>query len=268
MLKTRIITAVCLLPPLLFLIYWWPESRFHWFLAPILGVVMWEWARMSGPVSMAGRVAWGLLIAGSLAYFSPVVGTASDVIAMVSATGLVWFICSAWLAKPALGAEAALHWLVLKLAVGAMICLLAGIALYHVFQFQQGRLWLLTLLLIIWAADVGAYFTGKAFGKHKLAPSISPGKTWEGVVGGLVLAGVVGAVMGHYLPMAWPKLALIAVGTAGISVVGDLMASLLKRQAGLKDSSQLLPGHGGAVDRLDSLLAAAPVFYCAAILTL
>ena len=126
-----------------------------------------------------------------------------------------------------------------------------------------GEWWIVLLLLIIWSADIGAYFTGRALGRHKLAPSISPGKTWEGVLGGIVLATIVSLLLTHYfspLSMSPGWAVSIAVVTALISVGGDLFISLHKRSVGLKDTGSLFPGHGGVLDRLDSLLAGAPFF--------
>jgi phosphatidate cytidylyltransferase len=116
------------------------------------------------------------------------------------------------------------------------------------------------MLAIVWAADVGAYAVGRSFGKNKLAPSVSPGKTWEGVVGGLCCAGVVGGLAGYVLGTTALLFAALAVVTAALSVVGDLNVSMFKRNAGLKDSGSLLPGHGGVLDRIDSVTAAVAIF--------
>jgi phosphatidate cytidylyltransferase len=117
-----------------------------------------------------------------------------------------------------------------------------------------------TLLLIVWAADVGAYAFGRLFGRTKLAPAVSPGKTWEGVTGGLVTAGLAAALAASWLGLPATRLVPLAVATALISVLGDLTQSMFKRNVGLKDSGRLLPGHGGVLDRIDSLTAAVPVF--------
>ena len=123
-------------------------------------------------------------------------------------------------------------------------------------------------MALIWFADIAAYFTGRAFGKRKLAPAVSPGKTWEGAVGGVVAAAIwttatvaVPGSFGDILARQWslPVVFLLACLLAAISVVGDLFESLLKRRAGVKDSSRLLPGHGGVYDRIDALLPVAPV---------
>ena len=126
-----------------------------------------------------------------------------------------------------------------------------------------GYVFILILLAIIWIADSAAYFSGKAFGKHKLAMHVSPGKTWEGVMGATLAVLVTAFVIARYMdytPENTLAFMLIALTTMIISIVGDLLESLFKRRAGVKDSSHLLPGHGGILDRIDSLVAAAPVF--------
>lgn len=123
-----------------------------------------------------------------------------------------------------------------------------------------GRELVLAAFVIVWAADIGAYACGRRFGRRKLAPAVSPGKTWEGVSGGLAAAGLVGALVAWRLGLPVGVLLAIALVTALVSVLGDLNVSLFKRNVGLKDSGRLLPGHGGVLDRIDSLTAAVPVF--------
>ena len=121
---------------------------------------------------------------------------------------------------------------------------------------------LLAILAIVWMADVAAYFSGKAFGKHKLAPSISPGKTWEGAIGaciGVVLYGIALRLGFSFAPVALPLWVFALLVVTAISIIGDLYESMLKRQAGIKDSSNVLPGHGGVLDRIDSLTSTLPV---------
>lgn len=124
----------------------------------------------------------------------------------------------------------------------------------------DGPALILVLLAIVWSADSGAYFVGRAIGRHKLAPSVSPGKTWEGVIGGLATAAVVGAATGFLTEEGMLRVAWVAAATAALSVVGDLNVSMFKRNAGLKDSGRLLPGHGGVLDRADSVTAAVAMF--------
>jgi phosphatidate cytidylyltransferase len=130
-------------------------------------------------------------------------------------------------------------------------------------DFYFGAQLLMYVFLLVWAADSGAYFVGRQFGKHKLAPNVSPGKTIEGLIGGLLSAAVVSYFASQYFIIESDKLAIFFVGsilTTLVSALGDLTESVFKREAGLKDSSNLLPGHGGILDRIDSLTAAVPVF--------
>lgn len=118
----------------------------------------------------------------------------------------------------------------------------------------------MTLLAIVWAADVGAYAFGRLFGRTKLAPAVSPGKTLEGMAGGLLLAALAAGVAAALLGLPVARVATLGVATALVSVLGDLTQSMFKRNVGLKDSGRLLPGHGGVLDRIDSLTAAIPLF--------
>ncbi len=158
------------------------------------------------------------------------------------------------------------HWplllKVLVLGLGLDMLWISGHALIYLHQ-QYGGWLLMYMLTLVWVADIGAYFTGRRFGRHKLAPGISPGKTWEGVIGG-ICTNLLWMLLIFYFGANWalslPAFLLIGVSTSVISVVGDLFESILKREAGVKDSGKLLPGHGGVLDRIDSVIAASPVF--------
>ena len=132
---------------------------------------------------------------------------------------------------------------------------------YVLFKITWGNGWMF-LLMLIWVADIGAYFAGRRWGRRKLAPTISPGKTWEGVWGAAAAAAAFALVGAAVLGVGsrWPGFVAVCMVTVVFSIVGDLFESMLKRQRGVKDSGSLVPGHGGVLDRLDSLLAAAPVF--------
>jgi phosphatidate cytidylyltransferase len=135
------------------------------------------------------------------------------------------------------------------------------VALAYLHGARADGPWLvMTVLALVWSADVGAFFTGRAVGRRKLAPHVSPGKTWEGVGGGVVLAAVVAGAAAAALGLPVGRLVAIGAGTAVVSVLGDLTVSIGKRNIGVKDTGKLLPGHGGMLDRIDSLTAAAPVF--------
>lgn len=150
----------------------------------------------------------------------------------------------------------------LVLGVSLLWICVHGLVFIHQ-HFQQGGWILLYLLTLVWVADIGAYFSGRRFGKHKLAPGISPGKTWEGVAGGVTLnllwMGIVFQISNGWGIELW-QFILIGFASSLISVVGDLYESILKREAAVKDSGKLLPGHGGVLDRIDSVVAATPVF--------
>jgi phosphatidate cytidylyltransferase len=142
---------------------------------------------------------------------------------------------------------------------GALVLVPAYVALVSLYSLRPSVL--LFALVIIWAADIGAYFAGKSFGRIKLAPRISPGKTWEGVIGGLAAVVLVGvAVRLYWLEIDVAVIIPFCLAVATLSVVGDLTVSMFKRSAGLKDSGRVFPGHGGVLDRIDSVTAAAPLF--------
>jgi phosphatidate cytidylyltransferase len=162
-----------------------------------------------------------------------------------------------------------------KLGFGLLVLIPAYVALLYLRRHDAHLILLALLVTIIWAADVGAYFVGRQFGTTKLAPKVSPGKSWAGLVGGMILALAVGMLVASigessdYLisPIAWAVLIGIVAVTVLFSVLGDLFESLIKREQGVKDSSSLLPGHGGVLDRIDSLTAATPVFALSVYLT-
>jgi phosphatidate cytidylyltransferase len=150
-----------------------------------------------------------------------------------------------------------------RLLIGLLILLPAWQGLILLKQWPQANALIIAVMVLVWGADIGAYFSGKAFGKRKLAPRVSPGKSWEGVYGGLAVSLSITLVVGLQQGWSVSGLVLALLGAAVvvlISVVGDLTESMFKRQSGIKDSSNLLPGHGGVLDRIDSLTAAIPVF--------
>ncbi|MEM9303539.1 MAG: phosphatidate cytidylyltransferase [Pseudomonadota bacterium] len=262
MLRQRIGTGLVLAPLALALVFYLPPAWIELALAPILAIAAWEWVRLAGVENSLARLAGGLALGALVGFGLPLLPDGWALPALGAGVAAWFIVAFLWLPQQP-GAAGGTAVIVAKLLAGILILLFAGLALATVFRLTDGRLWLLCLLLVIWGADIGAYFSGKRFGRRKLAPSISPGKTWEGVVGGLLMAVLVGVVAGRIAGFDAGKgggLALLCLGTAAISIVGDLFASLLKRQQGLKDTSALLPGHGGIIDRTDSLLAAGPLF--------
>ena len=173
-----------------------------------------------------------------------------------------WLVAVVWIGSYGMGRADSPPWM--RAVAGILVLVPAWRALVAVRDVEQhGQYYLLFLLALIWAADTAAYFVGRRWGRFSLAPRVSPGKTWEGVWGalasGLVLSMTMAALMGM-APRSWFGFALLGGFTVVASIVGDLLESVCKRASGVKDSGQLLPGHGGVLDRLDSLTAAAPVF--------
>ncbi|MEQ6889358.1 phosphatidate cytidylyltransferase [Halomonas sp. CS7] len=258
MLRQRIITAAWLAPLALFGLFGLDGAGFGLFTAAIVLLGAWEWANLAG-IAAPGRRLW------------PVAGLAV-LIALCWSTGVAWATWPLWLG--ALGWLVNLYWVTgypgrlaqwqstgMRLAMGLWVLLPTWVG-FNVLR-ESGAVWLLFVLLLVWGADIGAYFVGKAYGKHKLAPAVSPGKTREGVAGGLAVTAVLAIVFA-----VWQGLGLAAglalLGATLVvtlaSVLGDLLESMLKRHRGIKDSSRLLPGHGGVLDRVDSLTAAVPLF--------
>ena len=150
-----------------------------------------------------------------------------------------------------------------KVLIGLLILLPAWQGLVLLKQWPLGNYLIVAVMVLVWGADIGAYFSGRAFGKRKLAPQVSPGKSWEGVLGGLLTCLLIALAVGLSRHWGVVELVLALAGTlllVMVSVVGDLTESMFKREAGIKDSSNLLPGHGGILDRIDSLTAAIPLF--------
>jgi phosphatidate cytidylyltransferase len=258
-LKTRVLTAIVLLAGLLLALFALPKAVAAVLLVLVMAQATWEWGAFAG---LGGQrlVRIGYLLAtlgfGYLTWSRT--QAHADFVALLVIACLFWGIA---LARLFFHGEQVQR--VATLFAGWLALLPTGIALARIVAIdgpRPGAVWFLLLLLLVSAADIGAYFAGRRFGRLKLAPQISPGKTWEGVVGGALLVAVVASVAASFLGL--PAAGL--VGLSGVvfvaSIVGDLTESLYKRSVGIKDSGTVLPGHGGALDRIDSLLAATPFY--------
>ena len=269
MLKQRVITALIMLAILLPALFYKTPVPFCLLALLLIGAAAWEWGRLNaaGPVASFGLGALCVL-ACALAWYGGLLE--KPLPALWAVGGAAWVLAGGWLLRSGVAGWARIPH-ALRLAVGLAALWLAWLAIAQA-RFV-GVEFLLSILMLVWAADVFAYFSGRALGgrfsKGKLAPSISPGKSWEGVWGGM--AGVVA------LALAWifvggdslysrlsqrhgiAMMVLALVFLAAMSVVGDLVESLVKRSAGVKDSSGLLPGHGGVLDRIDALLPTLPL---------
>lgn len=259
MLKQRIITALILLPIALCGFFLLEGTGFALFIGLVVIMGAWEWARLAGFTAQSARVAYAALVAVLLFFMHVLPGLAPWVLG----AAVLWWLLATFLVLTY--PRTSEHWdsTACRLVIGLLILLPAWQGLILIKQQPLGNWLIMAVMVLVWGADVGAYFSGRAFGKRKLAPHVSPGKSWEGVYGGLLLSLLIAAVVGFVRGWSGTQMLLGLIGAAivvFISVVGDLTESMFKRQSGIKDSSNLLPGHGGVLDRIDSLTAAIPVF--------
>jgi phosphatidate cytidylyltransferase len=255
-LRARVLTALLLAAAVVLILFWLPAGVAVLAVMVAVAAGAWEWAGLAGLPAPVARVGYTAAIGLATALAWGLTDTHEARIAFLWVAAAWWLVALAWLAAaPGRGGSrtAAL--------AGFLVLVPAAVALGRLVTLEpNGQTLLLFLLVLIAAADVGAYFGGRRFGRRKLAPRVSPGKTVEGLAAGFAAAGLA-AVAGANL-LGFPVLPWLAVCllVALVSVVGDLAESMFKRRAGLKDSGTLLPGHGGVLDRLDSLSAAGPVF--------
>lgn len=276
MLKQRVMTAIVLLAVLLGALLAPGPWALVLLFTLIAACALWEWLRLIWqgqgsrmPIVLAVLAGVGLLIVARQ-WLSPEPALWSLQFQslldrwIIPAVAFIWVVAgTAMVIRGQAKNRTGCAWLS---AFGVLAVLAVWAALVQLF-LAHGSWFLVSLLAVIWFADIAAYFTGKALGKRKLAPRVSPGKTWEGAIGGVVAAtvwvmatvywpGSFGAVLSERWPL-WAVM-LIAIFLSALSIIGDLFESLLKRRAAMKDSSQLLPGHGGVYDRIDALLPVAP----------
>lgn len=259
MLKQRIITALILLPIALGGFFLLEGAGFALFIGLVVTLGAWEWARLAGFAAQSARMTYAAAVAVMLFVMYVVPGIAPWVLG----ASVLWWATATFLVLTY--PRTTHHWAnaATKLTIGLLILLPAWQGLIWIKQGPLGNWQIMAVMVLVWGADVGAYFSGRAFGKRKLAPKVSPGKSWEGVYGGLALSLVITTVVGVSRQWTAGQLLIGLFGAALIvfvSVVGDLTESMFKRQSGIKDSSNLLPGHGGVLDRIDSLTAAIPIF--------
>ncbi len=264
MLLQRILTALILTPLAVAIILFPPTWLFALIVAAVFLGAQWEWTRLCGVRRPVARLVMPLLTAIVMALLwwqraAPWLWPA------VIATGLAWWLASLWWLRTYTFAASPTRehgWLKLVASVAVLVPAWVAVSSIHDLP-ANGPGWTLLALCVVWAADIGAYFSGRAFGRRKLAPRISPGKTRAGAWGAL-LAGMLVAVGGAWLlgmPTAkLPFMGLLGLLTVAAAIVGDLFESLMKRHAEIKDSGGIFPGHGGLLDRLDSVFAALPVF--------
>ena len=271
MLKQRIITALILAPLIIWGIFALSEMAFNLALAAVIALAAWEWARLAGIQNIVQRIAYSLIIVLLIYGIGNVLHLTYIKEFLFSAVLLWWF------------------WVVIHLfsyrqrelpaEVHKLSAVLAGIPVligtYFALSLLRndpayGPAYIMMLMLLVWGADTAAYFSGRRFGKNKLLFSVSPGKSWEGVWGALIASlvlAILGAIYFEKFDTHLPAFILVSLLAVIFSIIGDLNESYFKRRAGVKDSGTILPGHGGVLDRIDSLTSAAPVFYSGLVLS-
>jgi phosphatidate cytidylyltransferase len=254
-LRQRVLTAVVLAASLLAIVLWMPA----WVMVVALTVVLlagaWEWSAFLRLSSAGRRLIYVTLVALLLPLAWRVSAYHRDGLDLILVAALLWWVTAfMWIAfAPRLVSRSAAG------VAGVLALVPSWLALVWLRLAPPHGQWVLFTLILVWVADIGAFFVGRRFGRIRLAPEVSPGKTWEGVLGGVGLSALV-AVGGSF----WFRVPLavflpLCLATVAFSVIGDLTESLLKRFAGMKDSGSVFPGHGGVMDRIDSLTGAAPV---------
>lgn len=275
MLRQRLLTIAVLLPLFVWCVLALPTPYFALLIALMVLLGAWEWAELVGLSGRGERIAYLVIMGAALggAAWLTSIPLLRDV---VLAGAVVWWgIAMTWIRRYSRDPRGFLHalradrvrgfpprWLFGMLGVVVLMPAWLGLVIIHGNAFAGGYLVLL-LMSLVWGADSGAYVAGRLWGRTKLAPEVSPGKSWEGVYGGLAVALLLALGSGVWFGLDWRTLVtltLLGFVTVMFSIIGDLFESMVKRLAGVKDSGRLLPGHGGVLDRIDSVTAAAPVF--------
>jgi phosphatidate cytidylyltransferase len=255
-LAQRVVTAIPLLIGLLLLLFVAPQWVFIWVTGAVVVIGAWEWSAFLGwrlPLAR-GLYAAGMALALTLVSWLVPVVVELKIVLWISL--LWWVVAFLWVLRyptaipPAIAAIS-----------GALVLIPCWLAMAAILRVPgRGAALALLALGVVIAADIGAYFAGHRFGRVKLAPQVSPGKTWEGLFGGVLLAGLTAIAGGLVLGLPAGVMAPLGLGVAVLSVVGDLTESMFKRSVGAKDSGHLIPGHGGVLDRIDGITAAMPLF--------
>lgn len=261
MLIQRVITALILLPLLLALVWYAPTPWFYGVLCVIGLGIAWEWTGLMDQPRVGARVGYLVLTAALLG----ATWLAQDYWVWFAEASLVWWLAAIWLVRGYPEVFAPRRPGILFMAVVGQALILPTLLCLAVLQsMPNGSLRVLFVLFLVFAADVGAYLAGRNFGRHKLAVAVSPGKTIEGAIGGLALCGLWALAAGSTAFQIETgnqllKLVALSLCVGVFSIVGDLTESMFKRMSGVKDSGTLLPGHGGLLDRVDSIVAAVPI---------
>jgi phosphatidate cytidylyltransferase len=277
MTRTRLLAALVMAPIAIAAVLLLPTPWMAVVSAAMFLIGLWEWlklAEIDDPIARSVLLVVNLLLMVALVWASrSATGGSLILFKLMTMLGVIWWLLAViWLRHYNFASDHDTHARMFKLAAATLSVVPAWCALVYIHSggetadlsaATQGPRWLLLALAIVWAADSGAYFAGRKFGRTKLSPRISPNKTVEGLIGGVAAGMVVALVAAPFVGASvkqLPAVAIVAIWTILFSVVGDLYESLLKRHVGAKDSGSLIPGHGGVLDRIDSVLAALPVF--------
>jgi len=262
-LKQRFFTAVALVVPFLAVLFLGSLTHFALLAGVVVSLAAWEWAGLSAVTKPALRLSFVFMVAAialGLAWLIHQPDSSQYLRTVLVVAVFWWGLALLWVQGYP---SSALIWgsSPVRLLMGLFILVPAWLALMFLRAQPHGAWLVLMVVFTVAAADIGAYFTGRAIGKTKLAKNVSPGKSWEGVLGGMFSVLVLGIIAKvTILHGSWWSLIVVLIPTALVSVLGDLVESMVKRHQGVKDSGHLLPGHGGFMDRIDGLVAAAPVF--------
>lgn len=269
MLKQRVITAIVLAALFLAAVFYLPVIWIAIAFGAVGVACAWEWAPLAGWQSQWARIAYGLILLGLLVglwVFTALGATpARDLIQPWIGLACLFWSIALLLVKSYPGGTWAWRSAPVRSLVGWLVLASTWLSMIYLLSLKNGPLLVILMVVAVAAADIGAYFAGRQWGRHQLAPSVSPGKTWEGMWGGLVAVLAISLLVWNILPTSYghipiASLLLIGLAVAGASVLGDLTVSMMKRSTGVKDTGSLLPGHGGLLDRIDSLCGAAPVY--------
>ena len=271
MLKLRIITALVLLAVFLPAFFASSAEPLAWLTLVLIAAGAWEWGRLMG-LTMLRSFGLGFLCVvlclGSWKLFELPLHTTPN---LWAGAGALWVLIGAWMLCGGIAAWSSVH-IATKLIGGTLALWLCWLAIFQ--AKRVGINYMLSIFVLVWIADIAAYFAGRAFGRRKLAPSLSPGKSWEGVWGGICAVWILAfswvwadqmaifdspSIYSLLYAHGWVYFLVSVSFLTAMSVVGDLVESMVKRNAGVKDSSQLLPGHGGVLDRVDALLPTLPL---------
>ena len=261
MLKQRVITALILAPLAIWGILALPDTSFRIILAVVFAMAAWEWSQLVGFDTPVGRSLYVGLIVIGLLIANWVIGEPAWWFVGAFVALFWWMAALLWVVRFPAGSGIWKSSAIAR-AMAGLLVLVPAWASVVLLREQAGAAYLLLLMLLVWGADTGAYFAGRTWGRRKLAPRVSPGKSWEGVAGAMVVTLLLGVAALYWLKPSISEVlfVVLCLFTVAISILGDLSESMFKRIVDIKDSGGLLPGHGGILDRIDSLTAAAPLF--------